>query len=75
MTFVKAPCMGCTDRHFKCHEDCPQHAEWKSEENRKNAEAKFEQSVVSGLCEASTSNYYTVMDKHHRDVIRGHCAW
>ena len=75
MTFVIAPCMGCTNRHFKCHEDCPQHAEWKAAENRKNAVVNTVRAVERGFIELEVDSFVKHIIKQHGKILRGQKAW
>ena len=46
----KAPCFGCTDRHYKCHADCEPYKKFAKEKRKENKERarEFSQMIYTG---------------------------
>lgn len=68
MMFSQPPCKDCVNRYLGCHSDCPTWQVWKSDENSKNAELRFNKSVMAGLVECSTASF-------NRHGVKGIKAW
>lgn len=50
---MKSPCMNCNNRVIGCHIDCLKYSKWVNTRQEQRKKARFEQSIVTYLCDRS----------------------